>query len=249
MGADHQGRGPDAEQGRGAGPDRRERRGQVDAGPCRDGIHPRRGADFGGHGEFRRRRADDGLGGGETATPRQADRLCGAIGGGEFQPGAPDHRPAYRGAGGAWHVRAQRQCPGRHGPLRQAAPAEPAKDRVPLSASGVRRAVAAGDDGDGDGVPPRPHHLRRADDGPRRDDADRGAGRDPRYREPVRDGGDLYHPRPGGGGADGRPDQGAAARRRGRGGGDAGDARDADRRTIPSPSGRCAVSSGRRSLR
>ena len=83
----------------------------------------------------------------------------------------------------------------------------------PLSAPGLRRAVAARHDRDGDVMPPGPHHLRRADNGARCDDhADRGTGRDPRHRGAVRHRSHLHHPRSRRGGADGRPDQGAAER-------------------------------------
>ncbi len=125
------------------------------------------------------------------------------------------------------------------------AAAEPRRDRLPLSAPGLGRPAAAGDDGDGDGLPARPDHLRRADHRARRHHPDRGAGGDPRHRRAVRHRGDLHHPRPRGGGADGRPHQGAAAaatrsRRPTR-----ADAGGAAGRTTPSRSGRCAAMHGR----
>ena len=88
---------------------------------------------------------------------------------------------------------------------------DPGQHRLPLSAPGLRRPAAARHDRHGHVVPAGPHHFRRAHDGPGRDHPDRGSGRHQGHRRAVQHGGHLHHPRPGGGGADGRQDHGAAA--------------------------------------
>ena len=128
---------------------------------------------------------------------------------------------------------AARGAGGRDRALQPAAPAQPRRDRLSLSAPGVGRPVAARDDRDGHVLPSRPDHLRRAHDRARRDHPDRGAGGDPRYRGSVQHRRDLHHPRPGRGRADGRHDQGPAQGRRGRGSRHQGRCSTTPRRTTP----------------
>ena len=70
--------------------------------------------------------------------------------------------------------------------VQEAQPAQPRNHRRALPAPGVRRPVAARDDGDGAVLRAGPDRLRRADHRARRDDADRRAGGDqgrhPRHR-------------------------------------------------------------------
>ena len=81
------------------------------------------------------------------------------------------HEPA-RGRGGT-RVDLYRPAPA-------ARPGHGSAYRYP--APGLGRPVAARHDRHGDVLPPRPHHLRRADDGARRHDAGRGAGGDQGHR-------------------------------------------------------------------
>ena len=132
--------------------------------------------------------------------------------------------------------------------LQAPAAAQSRHDRRPLSAPGLGRPVAARHDRHGHVVPARPHHLRRADDGARRDHPGRSAGRDARHRRAVRHRGDLHHPRSRRRGADGRPHHGAALRQGGRGGADPRDAEGAHARTTPRRSGRCASCTSREAI-
>ena len=70
----------------------------------------------------------------------------------------------------------------------------PEHDRPALSPPGVGRPAAARHDRHGDVVPPRPHHLRRADHRARRHHPGRGARRHARHRRAVQHRGDLHHP-------------------------------------------------------
>ena len=60
------------------------------------GFYPRRRADLERLGGFRRDRSAQGVDGQEARPAGQAYRLCGAVGSRDVQPGAQDHRPAYR---------------------------------------------------------------------------------------------------------------------------------------------------------
>ena len=75
---------------------------------------------------------------------RVAHRLCGAVGGGVVQPGAQDHRPAHRGAGAVPLQKAAGGAGRRDASLREAAIAQPRRDRIPLSAPGFGRAACSG---------------------------------------------------------------------------------------------------------
>ena len=111
-----------------------------------------------------------------------ASPMCAQIGGRRLQPGAPPDRADLRGrrcgtaSCAAAEARARRRCE----LFRRLRLPNPETHRPALSAPGLRRAAAAGDDRDGDVLPARPHRLRRADHGARRHHADRGAGGDPR---------------------------------------------------------------------
>ena len=101
-------------------------------------------------------------------------------------------------------------------PFQTARSAEPRDDRRALSASGLRRTVAARDGGDGDGRQARHSDLRRADDRARRDDAGRVPGRVSQAHPRARHGGAVHHPRPRRRRADRRSDHGAQAGQDGR---------------------------------
>ncbi len=88
-------------------------------------------------------------------------------------------------------------------------------------APGFRRPVAARHDRHGHRVRSGTAHPRRADDGARCDDADRGPRRDPQDAPPPSRRGALHHPRSRRRRAGGAPAACAAARRRGRNRGDA----------------------------
>ena len=101
--------------------------------------------------------------------------------------------------------------------FRELALAGAGDDRPALPAPGLGRPAAAADGGDGADHRPRGRDPRRADHRARRDDAGRGAARlPPRGARAPGDGG-VRQPRPGGGGADGRPHPGAARRPHARG--------------------------------
>ncbi len=91
--------------------------------------------------------------------------------------------------------------------LQGAKPAEPGDDRRTLSASGVRRSIAAPFGRDGADRRPETSDFRRADDGARRDDADRGSPSLQIGDEEGRHCRRLRVPRPCGRGAGRRPDR------------------------------------------
>ena len=95
----------------------------------------------------------------------------------------------------AWGGEPGRGGAPRQGALREARPPGPGQFRQPLSPPGLRRPAPARHDRDGALPRAGPDHLRRADDGPRRDDPDRRArrdqGRHPRHRRRR----PLHHPR------------------------------------------------------
>ena len=98
----------------------------------------------------------------------------------ELQPGPPADRPVSRRSA-CVHARDARGRgeATRSSSIRRLRLPNPETIGQRYPAPGLGRAAAAGDDGDGDGLPARPDRLRRADHGARRDHADRGAGGDP----------------------------------------------------------------------
>ena len=125
---DRQGHRPAAPQGRGSGPDRRERRGQIHRGPRRDGLCPRRLPDHRRHHRLRRDRPAHGLRGqeagasGASASPMWRNRRRRAS-----TPRAQADRPVLRGAGDPWRDVARPGREGRRRSLPQDAAARPRK--------------------------------------------------------------------------------------------------------------------------
>jgi hypothetical protein len=104
---DHQGRRPDPAPRRGAGPDRRIRRRQVDHRPAAAMGYARDGTRIsGGSIEFDGMELTTTSEGRQAGAARLAHRLCRAVGGGVLQPGAQADRPAHRGAGALPHQEA-----------------------------------------------------------------------------------------------------------------------------------------------
>ena len=232
---------------RGDGPHRGIRRRQIDDRTRRHGLHPRRLPHLRRHHRVRRHGADLLPRRGPAHAAWRAHRLRGAVGGRVVQPGAQADRPAHRGAGAAQDQDPARERSGRDGSLPAPAPAQPRGDRLPLPAPSLGGTAPACDDRDGDELPARPDHLRRADHRARRHHPDRGARRDPRHRRPVQHRRALHHARPRGRCADGRPHQGAAQGRRDRRGRHPLHALVAEGGLHQVVVGRCAASSASRS--
>ena len=177
--SDRQRRRPHAEARRGAGPDRRIRRRQVDDRPRRHGLCAARLP----HQPAARSSSTASIccAAARTAAqaPRHAHRLCRAKRRRRLQSRAPLDRPDGRDRGRPRSHRA-RQGRSRTPSISSAACGCPIPKTIGqrYPASGLGRPAAARHDGDGHVLPARPHHLRRADHGARRHHADRGAGRD-----------------------------------------------------------------------
>jgi len=175
-------------------------------------------------------------------------RLCRAKRRGRLQPGA-EHRPPGAGRAAPPPV----DGPGRGqgldaGAVPGARPAGPRAFRRPLSAPGLGRPAAARHGRHGDVLPPRHPGAGRTDHRARRHHPDRGVGPAAPADPALRHRGALHHPRPRGGGADRRPDPGAAPWQAGGAGADRTGAGSAarglhappGRRTPGQPGGRAA---------
>ena len=161
--------------------------------------------------------------------------------GGVVRPFAHHPRPGGRARLPARHAAARRSRAEGDRAVPRAGAAGAGDHRPALPAPGLGRPAAAADGGDGADHRPRGRDPRRAHHRARRDDAGGGAARlPPRGARAPGDGG-VRQPRPGGGGADGRPHPGAARRPHARGGRHRAPARRAAERIHAEPARRGAA--------